>query len=164
MKTSKNLWPLGIILTFIVFISGTVGLIVMAATQRVDLISGNYYEQEIKYQSRIDSLSRAQQLGTNASIVYDLALKRILITLPEEHVDVGVTGRVELYRPSMAGLDRQIPLDMKDNNVQSIDASELQRGLWRVRAIWTVNKTEFALDQKIVVGMQQTNSSTSASR
>jgi len=163
MKTSKNLWPIGIILTFVIFISGTIGLIVMAATQRVDLVNANYYEQEIKYQSRIDSLQRAQQLGTNASIAYDAALKRILITLPDEQVLVGVSGRIELYRPSMAGLDQKFPLDLKYSNVQSIDASNLKNGLWRVRATWTVNKTEFALDQKIVIGLQQTNATISSS-
>jgi nitrogen fixation protein FixH len=152
MKPSRNLWPLGIILTFVVFISGTVGLVVLASMQRTDLVSANYYEQEIKYQSHIDSADRAKSLGTNASITYDAALKRILITVPEEQARTGVFGKIDLYRPSAAGLDRQFPIDMKYSHVQSIDASELNAGPWRVRAIWSANNTEFSLDQKIVVG------------
>jgi len=157
MKEPKNLWPLGIILTFVIFISGTIGLVVMASTQRVDLVNANYYEQEIKYQSRIDSLSRARQLGTNASIAYEASHKRIVITLPAEQAPGGISGTIELYRPSMAGLDRQFPMDMKYSNVQSIDASNLESGLWRVRASWNVNNTDFSLDQKIVIGSQQKN-------
>jgi nitrogen fixation protein FixH len=153
MKPSRNLWPLGIILTFVVFISGTIGLVVLAATQRTDLVSANYYEQEIKYQSHIDSVDRTKELGTNASITYDAALKRILITVPAEQARAGVSGYIELYRPSTAGLDRQFPMDMKYSRVQSIDVSNLKPGLWRVRAVWSANNTGFSLDQRIVVGV-----------
>ena len=43
MKPKFNFWPYGIILTFVVFVSGTAGLIVMAASQKSDLIDENYY-------------------------------------------------------------------------------------------------------------------------
>ena len=164
MKKPENLWPLGIILTFVVFICGTIGLVVMASTQHVDLVNANYYEQEIKYQSRIDSLNRARQLGMNASITYDGARKCIVISLPMEQAHIGVSGQIDLYRPSMAGLDRQFPLDMKYSNVQSIDASKLKSGLWRVRANWKVDNTEFSLDQKIILGSQAKTTTTSALR
>lgn len=153
MKQSRNLWPLGILLTFIVFISGTIGLVVLAATQRTDLVSANYYEQEIKYQSHIDSADRTRELGTNASITYNATLKRILITVPEEQARAGVSGKIDLYRPSTAGLDRQFPIDMKYSNVQSIDVSGLKTGLWKVRAVWSANDIEFSLDKKVVVGV-----------
>lgn len=138
-------------MTFVIFIGGTIGLVVMACTQRVDLVSANYYEQEIKYQSRIESEARAQQLGATASITYDAARKRIVVTLPEEQTRSGVSGQIELYRPSLAGLDRQFALDMKYANAQSLDAAELQPGLWKVQVKWTADKREFSLDQKIIV-------------
>ena len=53
MATTRNLWPLGIILTLAAFITGTVGLVVMACSQRVDLVSPDYYERELKYQGQI---------------------------------------------------------------------------------------------------------------
>jgi hypothetical protein len=151
MKSPKNLWPLGIILTFVVFISGTIGLVVMASTQRVDLVNPNYYEQEIKYQSHIDSQVRARQLGGDAAIIYDAAQKRIVITLPKEQTQSGISGRIELYRPSIAGLDREVALDMSHQNVQSVDASELHTGLWKVRLNWTANGQDFFLEQKIEI-------------
>lgn len=152
MKPSRNLWPVGIILTFVIFISGTVCLVVMACHQNVDLVNANYYEQEIKYQSRIDDASRAEQLHGSASITYDSVVKRILLTLPAEHARGGVSGQIDLYRPSTAGLDRQVALDMKDTNVQAIDASDLQPGLWKIRATWKANNQEFFLEQKLIIG------------
>ena len=61
MKAKRNFWPFGIIAAFVIFISGTVGLIVMAATQKEDLVSDHYYEQELQYQNRVDSMGRQRQ-------------------------------------------------------------------------------------------------------
>src|SRR3954447_10584391 len=119
MKPPRNLWPYGIITTFALFFCGTIGLVVLASRQHVELVNANYYEQEIKYQSRIDDASREQQLNGTASITYDSVLKRIVVTLPEVHTSNGVSGQVELYRPSTAGLDRQFALHLTHNNIQS---------------------------------------------
>ena len=43
MKNSRNLWPLGIIVTFSLFFAGTVSLVVMACSQKTDLVSADYY-------------------------------------------------------------------------------------------------------------------------
>jgi hypothetical protein len=50
MKSNRNLWPWAIVLTFVLFISGTVSLVVMACSQKVELVSQNYYEQELQFQ------------------------------------------------------------------------------------------------------------------
>ena len=45
MQTNRNLWPIGIVVVCALFVAGTVGLIVMACSQKVDLVSKDYYEQ-----------------------------------------------------------------------------------------------------------------------
>jgi nitrogen fixation protein FixH len=152
MTPGRNYWPLGILLAFALFILGTAGLIVLAASQRSDLVSDNYYEQEIQYQARMDSLDRVRQLGTAASAAYDAKGGRILIALPAEHAGRPVTGQVQLYRPSAAGLDRQFKLEPDANGAQWLDATDLPRGLWKVRVAWRVEGQEYFLDQKIVIG------------
>lgn len=149
MKMPRNLWPYGIILTFVLFIGGTAGLIVLAASQKSDLIDENYYEQEIKYQSRIDSQERANQLATPATVNYDQASERIEITLPRQHA--GATGKVELYRPSEFGLDQSFPLSLNKNGVQTLDGNKLKPGLWKIRVTWNFAGKEFSFAQKIVI-------------
>src|SRR5262245_37524975 len=108
MKQTRNLWPFGIILTFVFFISGTVGLVVMACAQKNHLVSPDYYEQEIRFQKRIESSGRARKLG--ASITYDVATRQIKVFLPKEQATQQITGRIDLYRPSAAGLDKHLAL------------------------------------------------------
>src|SRR3974377_49651 len=97
----RNLWPYGIMTAFAVFISGTIALILMASAQKEDLVNRSYYEQELRYQSRLDNLARAAQCG--ASVAYDAKEQSIALSLPLSRPGASPTGSVQLYRPSAAG-------------------------------------------------------------
>jgi hypothetical protein len=152
MKTTRNLWPLGIISVLVLFFVGTVGLIVMACSQKTDLVSADYYEKEIKFQGRIDQVERTRQAASQSSVTYDAAGKYITILLPPTQAQRDIIGRIELYRPSAAGMDRAVNLTPDANGAQRVDAADLAPGLWKVRVSWTVEKQDYFLDQKIVVG------------
>jgi nitrogen fixation protein FixH len=152
MKPPRNLWPLGIIVTFALFFTGTVGLVVMAFSQKVDLVSPDYYEQELKFQGRIDRVERTRSAPSQASVGYDAGGKCITVSLPAHQVGHDVSGRIELYRPSASGLDRAIKLEPDTKGVQRVDAAGMVPGLWKVRVSWTVEHQDYFLDQKVVVG------------
>jgi nitrogen fixation protein FixH len=140
----------------VLFFAGTVGLIVMACSQKVDLVSADYYEQELKFQGRIDRVERTQRTTTQAAVAYDLATHSITISLPAGQAEHEVSGRIELYRPSAAGLDRAVQLVPDANGVQRLDAAAMVPGLWKVRVSWTVGNQDYFLDQKVVVGAKAT--------
>jgi nitrogen fixation protein FixH len=152
IKQPHNLWPYGIITAFLIFIAGTIGLIVLACTHRTDLVSADYYEQEIKFQSRLDQLRRTRELNANGLVAYDAAKQQIAIALPTEQGRDAVSGRVQLYRPSAAGLDRQIALAPDASGIQIVEAKDLRPGLWKVRVSWRVGDNDYFMDQKIVIG------------
>jgi hypothetical protein len=154
MTTPRNLWPLGIIVALAVFITGTVGLIVMACSQRVDLVSPDYYERELKFQGQIDRVERTHHAASQASVAYDAAGKCITVLLPPDQAGREIIGRIELYRPSAAGLDRAVKLDPDAKGIQRLDASGLEPGLWRVRVSWTSEKQNYYLEQQVVVGQR----------
>ena len=152
MKNTRNLWPYGIIAAFVLFLSGTIGLIVIAATHPQSLVSGNYYEQEIKYQGRIDGAARAKQSG--ATVNFDAATRRMVVSLPTAQTGLDLSGQIELYRPSSAGLDRQYQLQPDAEGRQSLDLAALPEGPWEIRVIWNVNGQEYFLGRKIVIKPQ----------
>ena len=152
MTTSRNLWPLGIVVTFVLFFAGTAALIVVACSQQAELVSADYYEQELKFQGRIDRVERTRSAATQATVAYDLATHSITVSLPADQAGHDVSGHIELYRPSAAGLDRAIKLEPDTKGVQRLDAAGLVPGLWKVRVSWTVGKQDYFLDQKVVVG------------
>lgn len=159
MNSPRNLWPWAIILTFVVFISGTIGLVVMASTQREDLVSHNYYEQELKFQNQIDRARHANQLSAPATVTYDPTHRAIRLSLPPLNPNLNLnstppsspSGLIQLYRPSDAALDRELKLQLDGNGCQSVDASSLRSGLWKIRITWATDGQEYFTDQQVVI-------------
>ena len=148
---SRNPWPLGVLAAFVLFISGTVALVVMACSQRSDLVSTDYYEQELKFQHRIENTLHAKNLGDLASVRFNAGQQSIQLQLPAEHARQQASGRILLYRPSAAGLDRELRLGLNPEGAQSVDTANLLPGLWKVRVQWNVLGQEYFLDQSVVV-------------
>ncbi len=149
MNSKTNLWPYGILLTFVLFFGGIAAVIGIAVTHRETLVSDNYYDQEIDYQKQIDGTARAQQSG--ATIAYNAATAQVVIGIPGSQRAQHCTGRIELYRPSSPLLDREIPLESNPAAAQTIDASGLAAGLWKVSATWQAGGQDYHLDQRIVI-------------
>lgn len=151
MNTSRNYWPIGVTLTLSLFFLGTIGLIVMSCMERTDLVTNNYYEDEIRFQKQIDRVERASLLETKATAAYDRAGQKVTISLPIYSGTDSVQGQIQLYRPSDAGLDQDFNLRLDAHGAQVIDASRLRKGLWRVKVSWTAGGADYYFDQKIVV-------------
>ena len=151
MSNSRNYWPLGIILAFAIFIPCTAGLIVLASLGGHELVSADYYEQEIRYQNKLEQIQRAARLSSQASVQYDAAQHCVRIGLPQKQAQPRTQGHIHLYRPSAAGLDRTVKLALNTEGGQNIDATDLQPGLWKVRLQWTVEQQDYFCERNIYV-------------
>ena len=149
MNTTRNFWPLGIFTAFGLFFAGMASVIVIAATHRDHLVNDHYYEQELKFQSQIDSAERAQKSG--AAIAYDSSSSSVVVTLPVAQLAQKVSGTIDLYRPSEPKLDREFPLEPRADGKQTLNVSQFAAGLWLVRAQWNAGGQNYFLEQKITV-------------
>lgn len=146
-----NPWPYAILAAFAVFIAGTITLIVVASADRSELVAADYYEQEIRYQDRVDQLRRTLPWESKIAASFDPASRSVRITLPREHATLGAQGRVELYRPAGAGEDRTVPLALDAEGRQEIPGAGLATGRWRVRLHWEVGADTFYADRDLAV-------------
>jgi len=151
MKPARNPWPIGIIVVCALFVAGTATLIVVACSQNTDLVSPDYYEQELRFQGQIDRIQRTRSSAPQAFVAYDAAAKSITVSLPPAQARPPVTGRIELYRPSAAGMDRTVKLEPDAKGVHRIDTTGMAPGLWKVRVSWTAAEQTYYLEQKVVV-------------
>ena len=149
MNPAKNLWPFGLVLAFVLFFIGMASVVVIAATHREHLVNGNYYEQELKFQSQIDAAARAKKAG--ATIRFDAAAGQVLITVPPAQLAQKLSGTVSLYRPSAPELDREFLLEPKRDGTQTLNLSKFAAGLWEVRVAWTAGGENYYLEQKIKI-------------
>jgi len=149
MKTTRNPWPLAILFTFAIFFCGIATVIVIAATHRENLVSENYYEQEMKFQEQIDGAARAQSSG--ATLAYHAASGCVVLALPAAQLASQPSGTLSLYRPSSPKLDREFALEPRADGTQTLNVSEFAAGLWSVRARWVAGGKAYYLEQKITV-------------
>ena len=57
----KNNWASGIVLVMILFMSFIVMLVVKTYSHKVDLVSEDYYNQELMFQERLDKMNNVQE-------------------------------------------------------------------------------------------------------
>jgi nitrogen fixation protein FixH len=131
--------------------AGILLLVYKSSRQRVDLVSSNYYEQEIKYDRQIDKEKKAQALNQDVTIDYDKQTRNVTIRYPEMDGIKNITGTVTFYKPDNASLDFNKPVSTDEKNEQRIGTSALADGWWNVKVNWDVNSVSYYTEEKIKV-------------
>jgi hypothetical protein len=149
--TTRNFWPYGIIATLVVFACGLAVIAVTAVRQNMDLVRNDYYEADLRYQTQIDRLNRTARLADETAIEFHAAERTIELRLPSGHGARQPSGRIQIYRPSDAALDRQVELATDTTGAQRIDAREMVSGLWKLKITWQVGGEEFFVDRVVVI-------------
>tara|TARA_R110002020_G_C15912010_1_gene742048 strand:- start:201 stop:626 length:426 start_codon:yes stop_codon:yes gene_type:complete len=139
-------WGKGIILTIIGFVALIMTMVVISVRMDgIELVTENYYEEEIKYQDRIDESKSADDLDREV-ISFDAQSKVIELDLPN-----GTKGSLQLFRPSDSSLDQEIQLDVTHSGITQIPLKELKSGYWKVQLNWTENGVDHYQEKKITI-------------
>lgn len=146
-RSRWNPWPIFITAYFVLGFAGCGFFIAFCNRHPPDLVASDYYEKEVRYQSQMENMHRAE----SASVRFDADRQLIQISLSREPLRSPATGSVQLYRPSATGLDRQLKLETNPEGEQAIDARDLAPGLWKVRVSWTTDQRDYFIDRKIDV-------------
>ncbi len=146
-----NPWPYAIIGFFVVAIGCTLAVIYVATSNRSELVAGDYYDQEMRYQERMEQIQRTRVWEPRIAVTLDEVRREVDVRLPVEHAAVGARGQVEFYRPSSAGADRSVPLALDAAGRQRISVADLAAGRWQVRLRWTVGADGFYADRDLVI-------------
>ncbi|WP_372756726.1 FixH family protein [Mariniflexile sp.] len=142
-------WGTGIVLAFIGFISFIMYFIIsMNVNEKYnhDLVTEDYYKDELAHQNNIDKLNNAKSLREN--INYAISKEGILIQFPEDFDFTEITGKVFLYRPSNKHLDFETPLSLSNSQLL-IPNNRLVGGRWNIKVDWQYNGTSYLFNESI---------------
>ncbi len=142
-------WGYRVATLYISFVAMMLLLVSMAVKQNFDLVSDDYYSQQIDYQNRINKINNAQKLIKPLQVSVSDSEKKIVIQYPEGMRDI--SGKVLLYRPTDAKSDVLTTVSTNENNEQEINTSQLQNGLWRLKIDWKANETEYYNEEVVVL-------------
>jgi nitrogen fixation protein FixH len=142
-------WGTGIVLAFIGFISFIMFFVVRMNTDdraNHDLVTEEYYKQELSFQKEIDAEKEANALPTQ------LQLNRIeeglQIIFPKEMDPTKIDGKVSLYRPSNKHLDFDLPVSLSNAHLLIPD-KRLLDGRWDITIRWTYDGKNYLVKKSM---------------
>ncbi|MBI3259690.1 MAG: FixH family protein [Ignavibacteriae bacterium] len=135
-KSRGRLWSWGTAIAYCLFAGGTIAFVIFASTQKVELVSDDYYKNEVVYQQQIERINRTNAL--EESIEWHISDdKKTLDFLFSLRLVKG--GTITLYRPSSTTMDKKYTITAGDVVAQHIPLTGLERGMWRVKVNWYDN-------------------------
>ena len=57
-------WGTGVLVAFGLFLAGILGMVVLSMSENVQLVTDRYYDNELRYQDRIQAMGRAKRMVT----------------------------------------------------------------------------------------------------
>lgn len=137
-------WGKGILVTIIGFVALIITLVVISVRMDgIELVTENYYEEEIKYQEQIDKENSARELDREV-MRYDANSKSVLLDLPK-----GATGKLQLFRPSDSNLDQVLSFTAAGEGETSIPVQNLKAGYWKFQLNWSEGGKDYYEEKKI---------------
>ena len=123
-------WPLGIILSFVLFAGFMIGFAVYSTQNPPELVADNYYELDSEYEllrTRIEHWNRISP--TDSPPVWEQ--DSLVLFLPPMLIDSD-SGRVEFYKPDRRALDFSMDWKQLTATNGRIAAELLAKGRWMV--------------------------------
>lgn len=142
-------WGYRIAMLYIGFALFIVYFVTRSVQQKIDLVVPNYYEQELKYQDRLESTNRNNSLSTPLSI--NIEENDIVLSYPTEFSNQEITGNILIFRPSDNSSDRNYPVDTKAGLVQRIPLDDLSKGMYRVKVDFESSGRHYYTEKQVII-------------
>lgn len=137
-------WAWGIVGACGLFISVMLGFVAFSFfSQGVDLVSRDYYQQEIEHQRQIDRVTRTGNLPEGIAWELTQEGNQAMFSFPQEQVKEPMRGSIHLYRPADASLDQKWEIALDRQGRQRVPLASLAPGRWRVKIDWRLGEEEY---------------------
>lgn len=128
----KISWGTGIWAFYGLFVLMIITLVGMSVSQKIDLVTDNYYEEELIYQGRIDKIAHAKQLAV--PLKWEVVAEGIKIQFPTDMK--GVSGEVNFYCPSDKGKDFKVTIQPDASGSQFVSTQKAAAGRYKMQIDW----------------------------
>ena len=142
----KLSWGYKIMLVYMLFVAGMGFLVFKASNQKFDLVTQDYYEQELKYQNIIDQSANAAKLS--APLVVERSAGQLTINFPAEMKGKQKSVDFYLYYPADAKRDFRKLIDISENEFTQ-PLPEAMNGNYELKLSWEVDGVKYYFEKKL---------------
>ena len=142
-------WGTGLAIAFVVFAVGIMIMVRVSMNREVDLVSDDYYQQELRHQDQIESERRSNDLSEHP--IVSVASDNVSLKLPRSFPPDSTSGTLTFYRPADRQKDFVVKLRLDSSNTQLVSTSSLQKGLWKLKVRWAHHHQDYYHEETIVI-------------
>lgn len=142
-------WGIRIAALYIGFVGLIAFLIFKTSQQNVDLVTEDYYQQELNFQEKINQASAENDLGVHPVVSIDQ--ESVHIKFPDSMAHTSITGTAFFYRPSDATKDFSLALQPGVNGVQQISTSMFIQGVYQLKLSWKVGQESYYHETQLYI-------------
>jgi hypothetical protein len=141
-------WGNKLVVVFIVFGIFIGYLVYRAVTTKYDLVSKDYYKDELRYQDKLDRIKNASKIS---EVKIDQDVDAIILHLPQEQKGLVVSGEVYFYCITDDRKDFRTSLQVDSTNTQVVLKKLLQKGAFDVKINWQRGTDLYYFEKKVLV-------------
>lgn len=133
-------------LGYSIFVAGIIFLVFKASSQKFDLVTKDYYEQELKYQHIIDQSGNTAKLSTPVRV--DQTETELKISFPAEMDDKKKLVEFYLYCPADAKRDFRKSFELTQAEFsQPLPAA--MTGMYELKLSWDADGVKYYFEKKL---------------
>lgn len=133
---------------YLSFVGMILTLVFLCFGQKVELVSKDYYAQELKFQDRIDAIKNEKAL--DGSISHQFNGKELVLSADSSMNLNGLQGTIYFFRPSDSSKDIKVKMDFK-NGKQVLNTGVLLHGAYKMQLSWTINNINYFKEEVVFI-------------
>lgn len=134
-------YPAYFFLSFGLFAAFILTLVFKTMSINNELVTEDYYQQELRYQSTLDKMKHS------AALTHEWQDSGLVLTFPASDTS-SIKGIIEFYRPSDASKDFKIPIQLTEGK-QTFLKPMFTKGLYKMKVDWTEDGTAHYFEEDI---------------
>ena len=138
-------WGHGLAIALAIFAAIMITFLVNSFTTDHELVTENYYQEELAFQDQITKRQNAKRDGKTFKV--SKGEKEVVFSFQLEDTAFK-NGSLNLLRPSDSKLDKEFPLALNKNAEMVVPFEEFEKGSYIISANWQIDTTSYFVKQK----------------
>lgn len=141
-------WGHGLAIALGAFAIMMIGFLYSSFMTDHQMVSENYYQEELVYQDLIDQKTNTKEDGKGIHVIKQKEEVILQFSLSDTILS---EGTLEFMRPSDQSLDVIMPVALDVNAQQRIPVSLFKRGSYKLKASWKANSKDYYYEKNIFI-------------
>lgn len=141
-------WGNKLVIVFIVFAAFILTMVYKAVNTKVELVSKDYYKDELRYQDKIDGVNNANKLS---SVTVSQNSNELVVDLPKEMKGLKTEGDIWFYCSNDETKDKKLSLQVDDSGRQFIAKNKISKGNYLMKLTWKSGGNSYYSEKALIV-------------